>query len=66
LGFRYPTLVASYKVSYNSLWDPNASLVSFAFGPHLSSNHLFIFTWKYKRSVASMKDGSRFITHFPR
>jgi hypothetical protein len=30
--FRYPTLVGSYKVSHNSLWNPNASLVSLAFG----------------------------------
>ena len=44
LGFRYPTLVGFYKVSYNSLRDPNASLVSLAFGPYLFSNYFFIFT----------------------
>jgi hypothetical protein len=44
LGFRYPTFVGSYKVSHNSFWYPNASLVSFAFGSQFSSNHLFIFT----------------------
>jgi hypothetical protein len=32
LGFRYPTLVGSYKVSHNSFWDPYASFVSLAFG----------------------------------
>ena len=33
LGFRYPTLVGSYKVSDNILRDPNASFVSLAFCP---------------------------------
>ena len=37
LGFRYPTLVGSYKVSYNSLWNPNTSLISLAFGSQLPS-----------------------------
>ena len=44
LGFRYPTLVGSYKVSHNSLWKPNTSLVSLAFGSQLSSNYFFILT----------------------
>jgi hypothetical protein len=30
LGFRYPTLVGSYKVSHIRLWNPNASLSSLA------------------------------------
>jgi hypothetical protein len=42
MGFRYPTLVGSYEVSHNSLWDPNTSLVFLAFGPQLPSNH-FLF-----------------------
>jgi hypothetical protein len=44
LGFRYPTLVGSYKVSHNSLWNPNTSLIPLAFGSQLSSNYFFIFT----------------------
>jgi hypothetical protein len=38
LGFRYPTLVGSYKVSQNSLWSPYASLVSLAFGSQFPSH----------------------------
>jgi hypothetical protein len=34
LGFRYPTLVGSYKVSHSSLWNPNTSLVSLEFDPN--------------------------------
>ena len=34
LGFRYPTLVGSYKVSHNNFWNPNTSLVSLAFDPN--------------------------------
>jgi hypothetical protein len=30
LGFRYPTLVGSYKVSHKRLWNPDASFVSLA------------------------------------
>jgi hypothetical protein len=44
LGFRYPTLVGSYKVSHNSIWNPNTSLVSLAFVSQLSSNYFFILT----------------------
>jgi hypothetical protein len=44
LGFWYPTLVGSYKVSHNSLWNPNTTLVSLAFGSQLSSNYFFILT----------------------
>jgi hypothetical protein len=44
LGFRYPTLVGSYKVSHNSLWNQNTSLVPLAFGSQLSSNYFFILT----------------------
>jgi hypothetical protein len=48
LGFRYPTLVGSYKVSHIRLWNPNASLASLALGPHISSNNIIIFTHKHK------------------
>jgi hypothetical protein len=44
LGFRYPTLVGSYKVSHNNFWNPNASLVSLAFRSQFSSNYFGIFT----------------------
>jgi hypothetical protein len=44
LGFRYPTLVGSYKVSHNSFWNPNTSLISLVFGSQLSSNYFFILT----------------------
>jgi hypothetical protein len=44
LGFRYPTLVGSYKVSHIRLWNTNASLASIALGPHISSNNFIIFT----------------------
>jgi hypothetical protein len=33
LGFRYPTLVGSYKVSHIRLWNTNAGLVSLALRP---------------------------------
>jgi hypothetical protein len=33
LGFRYPTLVGSYKVSHIRLWNPNASLSSLSLRP---------------------------------
>jgi hypothetical protein len=44
LGFRYPTLVGSYKVSHIRLWNPNASLSSLAFRPQNFSNYFIIFT----------------------
>jgi hypothetical protein len=44
LGFWYQTLVGSYKVSHIRLWNPNASLTSLAFRPHISSNNFIIFT----------------------
>jgi hypothetical protein len=44
LGFRYPTLVRSYKVSHIGFWNPNASLTSLAFRSHISSNDFIIFT----------------------
>jgi hypothetical protein len=44
LGFRYPTLVGSYKVSHIILWNLNASLASLALRPHISSNNFIIFT----------------------
>jgi hypothetical protein len=44
LGFRYLTLVGSYKVSHNNFWNLNTSLVSLAFGSQLSGNHFFILT----------------------
>jgi hypothetical protein len=59
LGFRYPTLVGSYKVSHNNFWNPNTSLVSLAFGSQFSSYYFYIFTCKYKGSIASMIDNSR-------
>jgi hypothetical protein len=43
LGFRYPTLVGSYKASHNSFWKPYASFVSLAFGSQLPSNYFCIF-----------------------
>jgi hypothetical protein len=42
LGFRYPTLVGSYKVSHNSFWNPYASFDSLAFGSQLPSNYFCI------------------------
>jgi hypothetical protein len=42
LGFRYPTLVGSCKVSHNNFWNPNTSLVSLAFGSELPSNYFCI------------------------
>jgi hypothetical protein len=48
LGFRYPTLVGSYKVSHIRLWNPNASFASLALRPHISSNNFIIFTHKNK------------------
>jgi hypothetical protein len=39
LGFRYPILVGSYKVSHIRLCNPNASLASLALRPHISSNN---------------------------
>jgi hypothetical protein len=44
LGFRYPTLVGSYKVSHNNFWNPNTSLVSLAFGSQLLSNYFCVLT----------------------
>jgi hypothetical protein len=44
LGFRYPTLVGSYKVSHIKIWNPNASLFFLAFRPHIFNNHFIIFT----------------------
>jgi hypothetical protein len=44
LGFRYPTLVGSYKVSHIRFWSPNTSLASLAFRPHIFSNNFIIFT----------------------
>jgi hypothetical protein len=43
LGFRYPTLVVSYKVSHIRLCNPNASLASLALRPQISSNYFIIF-----------------------
>jgi hypothetical protein len=48
LDFRYPTLVGSYKVSNIRLWNPNASFVSLALRPQISSNYFIIFTHKHK------------------
>jgi hypothetical protein len=64
LGFRYPTLVGSYKVSHNYLWNPNTSLVSPAFGSQFSSHYFCIFACKYKRSIASMINSRGIIAHF--
>ena len=66
LGFRYPTLVGSYKVSHNGLWNPNARLVSLAFGSQFPSHYFCILTKKRKWSIASMVNGRRFITYSPR
>jgi hypothetical protein len=46
LGFRYPTLVGSYKASHIRLWNPDASFVSLALRPQTSSNHFIIFSQK--------------------
>jgi hypothetical protein len=43
LGFRYPTLVASYKVSHKRLSNPDASFVSLALRSQTSSNYFIIF-----------------------
>jgi hypothetical protein len=48
LGFRYPTLVGSYEVSHMRLWNPDATFVSLALRPQISSNNFIIFTHKYK------------------
>jgi hypothetical protein len=44
LGFRYPTLVGSYKVSHIRFWNPNASISFLAIRPHIFSNNFIIFT----------------------
>jgi hypothetical protein len=48
LGFRYPTLVGSYKISHIRFWNPDASFVSLALRPQISSNYFIIFTHKHK------------------
>jgi hypothetical protein len=48
LGFRYPTLVGSYKVSHIRLWNPDAGFVSLALGPQISSNYFIIFAHPHK------------------
>jgi hypothetical protein len=48
LGFRYPTLVGSYKVSHIILWNPDASFISLALRPQISSNYCIIFAHKNK------------------
>src|SRR6187455_411147 len=55
LGFRYPTLVESYKVSHNSFWNPNTSLVSLAFGSQLPSNHFSFLHESTKEVLQSWK-----------
>jgi hypothetical protein len=47
LGFRYPTLVGSYKVTHIILWNPNASLAYLALRPQISSNKFVNFTNLY-------------------
>jgi hypothetical protein len=42
LGFRYPTLVGSYKVSHKRLWNLDASFVSLALRSQTSSNYFTI------------------------
>jgi hypothetical protein len=42
LGFRYPTLVGSYKVSHKRLWNLDASFVSLALRSQTSSNYFII------------------------
>jgi hypothetical protein len=48
LGFRYPTLVGSYKVSHKRLWNPDASFVSLALRSQTSSNYLIVFAQNNK------------------
>jgi hypothetical protein len=43
LGFRYLTLVESYKVSHKRLWNPDASFVSLALRSQISSNYFIVF-----------------------
>jgi hypothetical protein len=43
LGFRYPTLVGSYKVSHIRIWNSDASFVSLALRPQISNNYFIIF-----------------------
>jgi hypothetical protein len=43
LGFRYPTLVGSYKVSHKRLWNQDASFVSLSLRSQTSSNYFIIF-----------------------
>jgi hypothetical protein len=43
-GFRYPTLVGSYKVSHTRFWNPNVSLAFLAFRSHIFSNSFIMFT----------------------
>jgi hypothetical protein len=48
MGFRYPTLVGSSKVSHIRLWNLDASFVSLALRPQTSSNYFIIFGQKNK------------------
>jgi hypothetical protein len=48
LVFRYQTLVGSCKVSHKRLWNPDASFVSLALRPQVSSNYFIIFAHKNK------------------
>jgi hypothetical protein len=48
LGFRYPTLARSYKVSHKRLWNLDASFISLALRPQISSNYFIIFAHKNK------------------
>jgi hypothetical protein len=43
LGFRYPTLVGSCKVSHIRLWNLDASFVSLALRSQIFSNNFIIF-----------------------
>jgi hypothetical protein len=48
LGFRYPSLAGSYRVSHIRLWNPDASFISLALRPQLSRNYFSKFAQKNK------------------
>jgi hypothetical protein len=50
LGFKYPTLVGSYKVSHSSFWNPYACFVSLASGSQFPS-HYFGFLHERTKEV---------------
>jgi hypothetical protein len=54
LGFRYPTCVRSYQVSYIGFWNPNVSLSFLAFRSHICSNNSIILVMNYIGCIKSL------------